>query len=290
MPKQPKYAEYDKKYPGMHAILEMTSIFKDPVVSFDWCNTDYPIVHDHGHWELTVIFRGEINHYINSEQQELKRGDVCLIRPTDKHSLKFKRGYRGQYEHINFAFKEEFAKQIFSMYGVYEGLKERKQSIHFKLDEMELTTIYDKALLAQNLEQEKYEMMTKLLISRILVRFFEQDLLFDPSYPDWFNLFLIEISDPSSFGKSAKEMSEGTAYSYSRLSRLFKQYTGMTIVDYVNDKKMLYTKRLLKATNLTTLQIAGKIGFSSLSSLNHLFKATYGLTPTEYRKKSREKK
>ena len=113
--------------------------------------------------------------------------------------------------------------------------------------------------------------------------------MFDTNYPDWFNIFLNELSNPNNFDKSVKELVADTSYSYSRLARLFKQYTGQTMVDYVNEKKMFYTKRLLRATNLTTLQIAEKIGFSSLSSFNHLFKGTYGLTPSEYRKQhSRE--
>lgn len=280
----PKYSEYEIDHTSMHSVFEMVTPFKDAVVSLEWCNKEYPIVHDHTHWELTVILNGEIEHYINDEQQELKRGDVCLIRPSDRHCLKYKKGFHGKYEHINLGFKEEVAKQIISTYGDYEELKGRKQSIHFTLDDLELINMYDKALLAQNLAQEQYETITKLLISRILISFFEQDLLFEPDYPDWFNLFLVEISKPSNFDKSVKELAEETAYSYSRLSRLFKQYTGRTIVSYVNEKKMIYAKRLLRTTNLKTLQIAEEIGFSSLSSFNHLFKKAYKLTPIEYRR------
>ena len=47
---------------------------------------------------------------------------------------------------------------------------------------------------------------------------------------------------------------------------------------------MGYAKRLLRTTRLTTLQISETIGYSSLSSLNHLFKKKYGITPSEYRK------
>lgn len=288
MAKTPQYSEYDRYHFNTHSFIEMSSPFKDAIVGFNWCNQDYPIVHDHDHWELTVILSGEINHFINSEQLTLKRGDACLIRPTDKHCLKFKPGFQGQYQHINFTFKDEFAQQILSTYGSYDELIERKQSLHFTLDDPELIMFYDKALLAQNLSQEKYEMSAKLIVSRILVSFFEQELLYDSGYPDWLNLFLVEISNPNSFSKSVKELAEGTSYSYSRLARLFKQYTGQTIVDYVNEKKMVYTKRLLRATNLTTVQISEKIGFSSLSSFNHLFKEAYGLTPSEYRKQHKK--
>lgn len=289
MAKTPQFSEYERYHTITHASFEMSSPFQDAVIAIDWCNQDYPVYHDHEHWELTILLLGEVKHTINGEQHILTRGDACLIRPTDKHSLKFPKGYRGEYQHINISFKDEFARQLLLAYDSYEKLLARKESLHFKVDDAELIMLYDRAILTQNLPQDKYEISTKLIASRILVNFFEQDLLFDSNYPEWLNLFLNEISNPNNFGKSVKALAEGTSYSYSRLARLFKQHTGQTIVNYVNDKKMVYTKRLLRTTSLTTLQIAEKIGFTSLSSFNHLFKETYGLTPSEYRKQhSRE--
>lgn len=289
MAKTPQFSEYDWSQMFAHSTIEMSSPFRNAVIAINWCNKDYPVFHDHDHWELTILLSGEIMHTINEEEYMMKRGDACLIRPEDRHRLKFKKGYHGEYQHVNFVFREEFARQIFSVYDSYEKLLTRKNSLHFTLDDTDLITLYDKTLLTQNLPQDKYEASTKLIVSRILVSFLEQDLLFDTNYPDWFNIFLNELSNPNNFDKSVKELVADTSYSYSRLARLFKQYTGQTMVDYVNEKKMFYTKRLLRATNLTTLQIAEKIGFSSLSSFNHLFKGTYGLTPSEYRKQhSRE--
>lgn len=56
------------------------------------------------------------------------------------------------------------------------------------------------------------------------------------------------------------------------------------------DLKLLHAQEQLKFTNNTTLKISNKIGFSSLSHFNHIFKKTFHMTPTQYRsqfKKSR---
>ena len=167
-------------------------------------------------------------------------------------------------------------------------MKEEKP-IQFLLDESELDLVYTRALLTQNLPQQNYEMSTKLILVRLMTSFYEQKTLFDETYPAWLNEFVLCISNPKSFGKPMSELVVTTPYSYSRLSTLFKEYVGTTIVDYINEKKMVYAKRLLQTTTLTILQISEMIGYSSLSSFNHLFKKSFGITPSEYRNRKSRK-
>lgn len=278
----PKYVE--EVVLKQRATIEMSSPFRTASIAFNWLNRDYPIYHEHSHWELFVIMSGEVCHNINGKEEILKKGDAYLIRPTDMHSLKLKKKQKDNYQHINFTFSDEFAKKILSVYDCYEEILNEKESIRFTLDQSEVSMVYDKALLTQNLPQEKYEMSTKTIVSRILIKFFEQRTLFESEYPEWLNEFIIYVNNPNVFGKSTRDLAKYTPYSYSRLTTLFKQYVGVTIVDYMNEKRMIYAKRLLRTTKLTTLQISEMIGYNSLSSFNHLFKDTYGVTPTEYRK------
>ncbi len=280
----PKYVEKIILEPK--ASMEMSSPFKDVSVAFNWLNRDYPIYHEHSHWELLVIMTGEICHNINGVERVLKRGDACLIRPTDAHSLTFKgRQKKGDFQQVNFTFSDSFARKLLNIYDSYEKVLTSPETFIFSLEDSELSMIYDKALLAQNLQKDEYEMSTKIIISRAIASYFEQRILFDTAYPDWLNEFIKYINNPIAFDKSTQELATHTPYSYSRLSTLFKQYVGTTIVDYMNSKKMVYAKRLLKTTNYTTLQISEQIGYSSLSSFNHLFKDTFAMTPSEYRKR-----
>ena len=283
----PKYV--DKIKLDKRATIEMSSPFRTASIAFNWLNRDYPIYHEHSHWELLVIMSGEVCHNINGKEEVLKKGDACLIRPTDKHSLILKRKQKNNFQHINFMFYDDFARKILDVCECYEEVLNEKESIHFALDDSDISMIYDKTLLTQNLSQQKYEMSTKTIVSRILIKFFEQKILFEPEYPNWLNEFIVYINNPGMFGKSTRDLAKYTPYSYSRLTTLFKQYVGVTIVDYVNEKRMIYAKRLLRTTKLTTLQISEMIGYNSLSSFNHLFKDTFGVTPTEYRKEHSKK-
>ncbi len=271
-----------------YATIEMASPFTSVDVGFLWLNRDYDIYHSHSHWEILVVVSGEILHTINDQEYLMKRGDCCLIRPDDMHSLRFPTDRKEKIEphqHLDFFFKGEFAERLIGLFGDYDTLLASKEPLKFTIEDLYLNTIYYKAVLTQNFPREDYVVSTNLMISQILNIFWEQRIFHNPDYPDWLNDFLTYISHPNNFGKSVNELSKSTAYSYSRLARLFKEYVGTTLVDYINEKKMTHAKRLLRTTTLPMIQISEQIGYNSLSSFNHLFKNTYGLTPSEYRKK-----
>ena len=193
------------------------------------------------------------------------------------------------FQQLNITFSDDYARKLLEVFDSYEAVLKEEKPIQFLLDESELDLVYTRALLTQNLPQQNYEMSTKLILVRLMTSFYEQKTLFDETYPAWLNEFVLCISNPKSFGKPMSELVVTTPYSYSRLSTLFKEYVGTTIVDYINEKKMVYAKRLLQTTTLTILQISEMIGYSSLSSFNHLFKKSFGITPSEYRNRKSRK-
>ena len=267
------------------ASIDLASPYHNLEVAFHWKNVDYPSLHTHEHWEIFVVMQGEIMHTINGQKYLCKRGDAWLIRPNDLHELRFSSNASQNYQNINFIFSSQFAEQLLRPHRDPNELNNAQRPLSFSINESDLNSIYDKCLYTQNLPKEQYEASAKLLVAQLMLIFLEQDTVFDPRYPVWFNNFLIYVSTPSNFDLSLKELSQATPYSYSRLAVLFKEYTGITFASYVTEKKLTYAKQLLRTTSMTTLQISEKLGYTSLSAFNHLFKKTFSMTPSEYRKK-----
>ncbi len=67
------------------------------------------------------------------------------------------------------------------------------------------------------------------------------------------------------------------------LSRRFKQATGMSISDYVIEKKLSLAKNLLRKTDLSIVEITERTGFSYSTYFVRLFRKKTGLTPMQYR-------
>lgn len=79
----------------------------------------------------------------------------------------------------------------------------------------------------------------------------------------------------------------GTNHMY--LSDAIRDCSGMTVVDFLDDHRILYAAGLLATTDEPVGIISDLSGFSSRSHFNTLFREKFKMTPTEYRKVAMEK-
>lgn len=67
------------------------------------------------------------------------------------------------------------------------------------------------------------------------------------------------------------------------LSRLVRQATGRTVVDYINQYLLMEASFLLRTTDLTIAQIADRLHFADSASFSRFFTRLKGTTPRSYR-------
>ena len=67
-------------------------------------------------------------------------------------------------------------------------------------------------------------------------------------------------------------------------SAVFKEELGITMSEFIKQERMMEAKRMLRDTNLSAADIAGRLGFCSQSYFTKRFTETKGVTPLEYRK------
>lgn len=70
-------------------------------------------------------------------------------------------------------------------------------------------------------------------------------------------------------------------------SRFFKQRTGRTFIDTLNDIRLGHASRMLVDTTHSVAEIALVCGFNNLSNFNRIFLKKKGCTPTNFRDKYR---
>ena len=73
-------------------------------------------------------------------------------------------------------------------------------------------------------------------------------------------------------------------YSEFYATRKFKQISGMQFRDYLRHRKLAFALKEVRDSEKTLLEIAFNYGFSSNEAFTRAFKATYGVTPSAYRK------
>lgn len=79
-------------------------------------------------------------------------------------------------------------------------------------------------------------------------------------------------------------VSNHISMNYSLFSYSFKQYTGNNFVNYLKEIRMREAKKLLTESDLKIIEISQMVGYDNEKHFMKLFKNTYGVSPSEYRK------
>ena len=79
-------------------------------------------------------------------------------------------------------------------------------------------------------------------------------------------------------------ISEKLQISSSYAGRMFKKAYGITIFDYLFEKRMQEAKRLLEDPYMKVYEIAEKLGYNNKAYFSSTFQKYWGMTPSEFRK------
>ena len=66
-------------------------------------------------------------------------------------------------------------------------------------------------------------------------------------------------------------------------SRVFKDATGMSPLQFVTRERITRAQQLIRETSLSLIEIALDVGYTSPSHFAQVFRRTVGVTPTEFR-------
>ena len=94
---------------------------------------------------------------------------------------------------------------------------------------------------------------------------------------------LTYINDNITQHITLQDVAAAAMLSPSYFSSSFKQYTGYSLIDYTNAKRIRLASKLLVANrNASISDIAMQVGFNNMSNFNRAFRKYAGCTPSEY--------
>ena len=107
----------------------------------------------------------------------------------------------------------------------------------------------------------------------------KKEVIFDRFCDDVRNYFVINRTIPFYSGRL------GVSSKY--LTEIVKEKTGMTANDYIDRQTMIECEALLSSTDMSVQQISRMMHFPSCSVFGKFFKRVTGMSPTEYREKTK---
>lgn len=259
-----------------------------------WYNDCSDCYAPHWHTVLEIILPLE-NYYladINEHHFRIMPGEILLIPPGELHELTAPNtGKR-----LIFMFDISMFSKLKSFAGIQSLLV---QPIYITLDDY--PSIYDDVYsLLMNIQEEYFgaNEYAELTIYSLLINLFvklgyhhihKQDLFPNVSlskqkeYVRKFNQLLTYIDQHYMEELDLDHLSESVGFSKYHFLRLFKQYMGTTLGDYVTIRRIKASEKLLCNLDLSIAEVASQSGFSSISTFNRIFKQYKKCSPTEYR-------
>ncbi len=108
---------------------------------------------------------------------------------------------------------------------------------------------------------------------------------YSPTVQKVINHINLNVAEPHTL----KSLAALCHISPSYLSALFKQETGTTLIDYINTQRVKRAAHMLASTNRSVADIAEEMGMLDVNYFAKIFKRTFGITPTRYRREHRKK-
>lgn len=98
------------------------------------------------------------------------------------------------------------------------------------------------------------------------------------------------ITENISVEISRDELAKAVYMSPDYLTKLFKRETGMSLSEYIIQKRISLAKQLLATTDLSIVEISERTGFSYSSYFVRIFKKKVDMTPQQYRNENQKEK
>ena len=263
------------KFSDLTKVTMKTMGFEETLISVALWNiapTPNWSLHWHDYCTIDLITDGDAVHYTAFGQQEITKGYIHLVMPSDIH-------YIGSNEGCHLATVR------FSPSLIPESVKpllDAKQR-WAQLDENSFRAVEGIITAMRNYKEDK--LLSLRLLESLLLILQNNTVTEEKVIPDNMKKVLdfldLNFREDPSLEKAAAVGSYNSSY----FSTLFKKTTGYTYSEYLNAKKLGFACAMMKRKDLTLTDIALSSGFVSAASFNRAFKSVLGENPKEYRAK-----
>ncbi len=242
-------------------------------------------MHSHDFCEIVYVKSGTGFLHTNHNRLMIHEGDLLVYSPNFVHS------------------ESSLEKEELSLY--FCGIDD------FHLKDKEKNTIFtdDNPILKTNDLKNTFEMYFSLLIQELQIKSFYHDEISRSLVKIILNLILrlLAQKDEENFKtnefylcarkfidenfqkiESIEDICKSVYISRYYLTHLFKEYSGISPVQYIISKRMEKAKQLLCDTSLSVHEIAELTGYTEETSFLRTFKKTENMTPSEFRKKTKK--
>lgn len=258
---------------------------------------DFPQVRVHWHQEMEIIAvkKGELLVTVDKETSRIRQGEAAVIFPGQLHGIFQSGNGRAEYENIIFRLEllmgrgEDLCGIRFLLPMERDrghGAVHMRKGVQGYEDFMEGVRLLDELCLGK---RYGYELGVKgalfYMMSALLETWKPGERKGGRDTRERMRGLLDFIEEHYGEKITVQEAAERCYYSQSHFMKYFRQYMGVSFVEYLNSYRLFRAAGLLRTTDQPVTRIAQSCGFDNLSYFNRLFRRMYQMTPVQYRTK-----
>lgn len=252
--------------------------------------------HFHNEYELLYVIDGFGTSYVADSIEPFQSGDLALMGSNLPHFWKSDESYYNEsskrnVKYIVIQFPSDFFKDQISKYPEFQligDLFERSsQGIRFlpefakgisrKIIRITKSSGMERIVLLMQLLQKLAETKDYVLLAG---EYYNQDKL--EMGNDRLTKVLHYIGTRYQHKIELEKVAEMANLHPSAFCRFFKEKTGKSLIEYVNDMRVGYACKLIIENRQSISQVCFESGFNNLSNFNRTFKKQTGFTPSGY--------
>lgn len=274
----------------------------DRIKVMRWSESETIEKHRHEFFEIALMVQGTCFHIHNNESIKLIPGDVFLIVPGEDHAYAINSPiclYNCLFYLDVFGQEIEAMKRVNSLFNfifkrVMLNLKCNRQDV-LHVDPaaaLSLKMILDKMLIEQERRTDGFELIQKAYLMQylcLLGRAWEKQFGKDEVLPEGKRNMLAEavkyIECNIREDIRIDDVASRVYLSPNYFRKVFKETTGLSLVEYVNNVRISKAKKLLEEDNLSVSQAADAVGMADLNYFSRVFKSIVGEPPSEYKRR-----
>lgn len=248
-------------------------------------------IHTHDFLEISIVLEGQANYTIEEQEFQLNAGQIMLFNPGTHHGEEQRTGTYSHQLHIGLT--------NISLDGLKRNYLPTKKAI-LNLGEYQWEFL-DKAwrlVKEYSEEQPEFQLMVKALIIEMLVLILRslekvQDntvtlaLSKNAKRKQYLvNHAIYYLENHHTQEITLEQLADTLYVSPTYLSKVFKESTGMSPINYLIQVRLKHAKELLANEQLTIREISQAVGYQDAYHFSKLFKKYYGVSPSQLAKKS----
>lgn len=282
-----------------HKITNLININK--IVTIHYYELDKDFCYNgesHNFWEMVYVDSGVVEINTGKNQILLKQGEVIFHKPNEFHTLNADKKTASNVFVISFVCSSEAMKFFYKKtMPVPAKLKKHISLIieeynetffPMSLDDIRLDFKENPPIGSQQMIKTYLEQFLILLIRH------EQSSKYLRVFPSKESMEnhlvkeMIKYIDDNIYSEiSVTQICQKLNYSRAYLSKIFKQETEYTIMEYIMMQKIKTAKKLIREKNMNFTQISDKLSFDNPHYFSRVFKRITNMTPSDYKKSTK---